>query len=100
MATKQRSVRIGCTRRPDLWRTRISNGDPLDFVERDLVRGAVVELAGPRRLVRRDVLGVLQGAAVLEVRGSRRNQAKRSCFSEYFPRFESHTRARGTCSNL
>lgn len=37
--------------------------DALDLVQRDLVVGSVVELGGPRRLVCRDLLGVLERAA-------------------------------------
>ena len=36
-----------------------SDRNPLDFVERDLVAGPVVELRGSRRLVAGDELGVL-----------------------------------------
>ena len=43
--------------------------NPLDLVEADLVGGAIVEFGRPRRLVGRDLLGVLQRAAVLEVGG-------------------------------
>ena len=52
-----------------LRRACFSNCNPLDLVERDLVAGAVVELGRARRLVRRDLLRVLQRAAVLEVGG-------------------------------
>jgi hypothetical protein len=44
------------------------NRDPLDFVKRDLIRGPVVEFGGAGRLVRRDLLGVLQ-RAVLQAGG-------------------------------
>ena len=40
-----------------------SNPDPFDLVERHLIRRAVVELGGARRLMRRDCLGALDGAA-------------------------------------
>jgi len=36
--------------------------NPLDFVGADLVNGAVVELPAPRRLMRRNLLRVLQSA--------------------------------------
>ena len=40
---------------------------PFDFIQADLVAGAVVELGGARGLVGGDRLGVLQGAAGLQV---------------------------------
>jgi len=46
-----------------------SNRDPLDFIERDLIAGAVVELGRARALVRRHDLGVFERAADLEIRG-------------------------------
>ena len=47
----------------------VSNSNPLDLVERDLVAGAVVELGGAGGFVCRDHRGVFGGAAVLEVGG-------------------------------
>jgi len=46
-----------------------SNRNPLDFVKRDLVGRAVVQFRRSGRLVRRDLLGVLEGASILEVGG-------------------------------
>ena len=46
--------------------------DSLHFIERNLVAGAVVELRRPRRFVGGNSLGVLDGAAVLEVGGDAR----------------------------
>lgn len=46
-----------------------SNPYPLDLIERNLVLSAVVKLGGTRRLVRRDLLCVLQRSAVLKVGG-------------------------------
>src|SRR5436305_1715456 len=46
-----------------------SNGNPLDFVERNLVAGAVVELGGLGALVGRNLLGLLDGPARFEVGG-------------------------------
>jgi len=39
-------------------------GDPLNFIERDLIAGSVIELGGFWRFVGGDLLGVFQGAAV------------------------------------
>src|SRR5215472_3229237 len=44
--------------------------NPLDLVERESFLGAVVELGGARALVRGHGLGVLQRAAILQVRGN------------------------------
>jgi len=44
-----------------------SNCDPLDLVETHLIRRAIVEFCRPRRLVRRDLLRVLQRGAIFEV---------------------------------
>jgi hypothetical protein len=46
--------------------------DPLDLVGRHLVVGSVVKLRRPRARVRRDLLGLLEGAAALEVDGDAR----------------------------
>jgi len=46
-----------------------SDGNALDLVERDLVRGAIVELGRARRLVSGDLLRVFQRTAVFEVGG-------------------------------
>src|SRR4051794_26947608 len=40
----------------------LSNHDLLDLVETDLVAGVIVEFGGPRRLMRGDVLRVLERA--------------------------------------
>ncbi len=45
------------------------NHNLLYLVERDLVVGAVIELGGLRGFVVGDLLGLLDGAAVLEVGG-------------------------------
>ncbi len=50
-------------------RSQSSNPDLLDFVEVDLVGGAVVELGCFRGLVVGDLLGMLNGAAAFEVSG-------------------------------
>jgi hypothetical protein len=50
----------GCRYKLDCQALRISNPDPLDLIERQLVSGPVVELGNPRALVRRD-LGRLLG---------------------------------------
>lgn len=44
---------------------RQSDRNPLNLVEADLISRAVVELRRPWRLMRRDLLRVLRGAAVL-----------------------------------
>ena len=41
--------------------------DPLHLVDCDLVFGPVVKFGGPRRLMRRHVLGMLKPASVLQV---------------------------------
>src|SRR5882724_6546924 len=46
-----------------------SNQNPLDLIEGDGIPGAVIELGGARRFVGGDRLGVLDGAAVLQIRG-------------------------------
>jgi hypothetical protein len=46
-----------------------SNRDPLDFIECDLIAGAIVELGGARAFVRRHGLCGFQGAAGFEVGG-------------------------------
>ncbi len=46
-----------------------SNHNPLDFIERDLIAGAVIELGCSGALVVGNLMGVLDGAAVLEVSG-------------------------------
>src|SRR5690349_9318009 len=46
-----------------------SDGNPLDFVERNLVAGAVVELGRLGALVGRNLLGLLDGPARFEVGG-------------------------------
>src|ERR1017187_7039333 len=45
-----------------------SNRAPLHLVERELVASPGVQFCGPRRFVRRDRLGVLDGAAVHQIR--------------------------------
>src|SRR3954454_22832198 len=45
------------------------NHNPLDFVEGNLVAGAVIELGGLGRLVGGNLLGLLDGAAGFEVGG-------------------------------
>ena len=50
----------------------LSNDDPFDLVERDPVVRAVVKLGRLRRLVRGDLLRLLDGAAVLEIGGDAR----------------------------
>jgi len=45
------------------------NPDPLDLIGRDLADGAVVELGGPRALVRRHRLGIFERAAGLGIGG-------------------------------
>ena len=45
------------------------NHDPLDFVERDRVGRSILELRGFGRGVRRNLLGVLEGPAVRQIRG-------------------------------
>ena len=55
----------------------LSNRNPLDLVEGDLVPGPVVELRGPRGLVGGDELGVLDGAAVLEASRGERSSHRR-----------------------
>jgi hypothetical protein len=47
---------------------RLSDGDPLDLVERNLVLSAVIKLGCPRRFVVSDLLGHFQLAAVLQIR--------------------------------
>src|SRR6266851_444671 len=44
-----------------------SNPDPLDFVEGNLILGAIVQLGRARRFVRRDLLRMLERSAVLNV---------------------------------
>src|ERR1039458_6663422 len=46
-----------------------SDSNPLNFIQRDLVARAVVELGGSWRLVGGDRLGVLDRTSVLQVRG-------------------------------
>jgi hypothetical protein len=46
-----------------------SNPDLLDFIEVNLVAGAVIELGRLRGFVVGDLLGVLDGAAAFEVGG-------------------------------
>src|SRR5215472_4556445 len=41
-----------------------------DFIQRDLILGAIVLLGGTGRLMRGDLLGVLQGATILQIRGN------------------------------
>ena len=53
-----------------------SNPDSLDLIERNLVLGAVVQLGGTRRLMRRNLLGVFERAAVLHVS---RNPGRAKC---------------------
>jgi len=62
------------------------NQDPLDFVKRDLIAGAVVELGSPPRFVGRDRLGIFDRASVLQVgcdpRGSKSvaaNSLRKAC---------------------
>jgi len=45
-------------------RGEVSDGDALDLVERDLIAGAIVKLRCAWRLVRGDLLGVFEGAAI------------------------------------
>jgi hypothetical protein len=47
----------------------LNNDDSLDLVQRDFVAGAVVELGRARRLVSGYRLGVLDRAAIIQVRG-------------------------------
>jgi len=49
------------------YKGRRSNRNPLDFIERDLIAGTVVELGGARAFVRSHQLGVFQRAAGLEI---------------------------------
>jgi hypothetical protein len=49
-------------------RKEVSDRNPLNLVQHDLFVAAVVELRGARRLVRRDLLGMPERAAVLDVR--------------------------------
>ena len=56
----------------DIQTFRRLNQNPLHFIERDLVAGAVVQLRRSWRFVGRDGLGILDGAAVLEVSGDAR----------------------------
>jgi hypothetical protein len=53
--------------------TGVSNRDPLDLVECDLIAGTVVELGRTRAFVRRHRLGVLERAAPLKVSGDPRS---------------------------
>ena len=53
-------------------RAKVLNGDPLYFVQRDLLLAAVVEHGGAGELVVGDVLRRFQGAVVLEVGGDPR----------------------------
>ena len=46
-----------------------SNPDAFDFLRRKFLAGTVVELGGPRRFVRGDLLRVLQRAAILHIGG-------------------------------
>jgi hypothetical protein len=43
------------------------NHNPLHFIERNLITGAVVKLCGPRRFVRGDRLGILDRPPVFEI---------------------------------
>jgi hypothetical protein len=57
----------GC---PRLWKRYTSkwlNSDPFNFIERNFIGGAVIELCGPRTLMRGDRLRVLERAAVEQV---------------------------------
>ena len=47
----------------------VSNRNPLDLVERNLILSLVVELRRSRRLVVGDVLRGFEGSIVLQVRG-------------------------------
>lgn len=49
------------------------NRDVLDLVEGDLAGSAVVELGGLGRFVVGDLLGVLEGAVVLQIAETHRN---------------------------
>src|SRR5271157_1455474 len=51
---------------PSSW-VVVLDHDPLDFIERNLVAGAVVELSRLRGFVSGDLLGMLDGAAVLQI---------------------------------
>jgi hypothetical protein len=48
---------------------QVSNLDPFDLIERDLIAGTVVEPGGTRAFVRRHGLRVFERAAGLEIRG-------------------------------
>jgi hypothetical protein len=43
--------------------------DPLDLIERNLIRGPIIELGGSGRLMGSDLLGMLQGSPVKHVSG-------------------------------
>ena len=52
-----------------LWLVVASEDDPLDFIQRDVIARAVVELRRAGGRVRRDALRVFQRATVEEVGG-------------------------------
>jgi hypothetical protein len=47
----------------------VSNHNQFHLIERDLIARAVIELRRPRRFVRGDRLGILDRAAIFEIRG-------------------------------
>ena len=61
------SITASSTIHPHHQRRR-SNHNPLHLIQRDLVARAIVELRRPGRFVRGDRLGVLDRAAVFEIR--------------------------------
>jgi hypothetical protein len=63
---KSRSNESGERIDPSSW-VVVLDHDPLDFIERNLVAGAVVELSRLRGFVSGDLLGMLDGAAVLQI---------------------------------
>ncbi len=63
----RRGVPPSAGRKLNLMNAISSNCDPLDLVETHLIRRAIVEFCRPRRLVRRDLLRVLQRGAIFEV---------------------------------
>ena len=63
---------IGVNDHPRALRRIRLDSDPFDFVQRERIPGAIVELRRPGRLVRGDELRVFDRAAVLEVGGDPR----------------------------
>jgi hypothetical protein len=73
-----------------------SNQNPLDLIQADGIVGAVVQLSCGRRLVTRDLLGVLNCATVLQV-GSDAGSPKRVALCEYHSMCQGHLCIHDAC---